>query len=374
MDKSKNGQIRNSAVADLLRRYASTLRVRGENRFKVKAYNRAAESIELFDYPLPQFLKTGGDLQALPGVGAGIAGVVRTIVDSGRLPALERVHAELSPELAELSTIPSLDPKTTLRTYKKLGIRSLAELRARLESGEIEQALGKRIAFKVEVGLDARPRMLLRKAEPLAEKLLERLKSLPGVEKVLLVGSLRRKKDTIADFGFLVSGKSAAAIFRQAKRLGGEASETRTKTTASFKLSGAIEITLHWTHRDEWGWALIKATGSRAHWQELKAHAKTRKLALSTRALRAKHIDLREEGAIYKGLGVQFIEPELREGRGEVEAASSNMLPKLITLRDLRGDLHMHSVASDGANTIKWPLLPRPAAIAISRSRTIRSP
>lgn len=344
--------VRNAVIAELVRRYAAALRIQGENRFKVKAYERAASSIELLDRPVAEFIAGGGDLEDLPGIGKAIGGMVRQIVDTGRLPALETSLSKFSPGLVELSARPSLDPKIILRVYKKLGISSLDELSERLESGEIEQALGRRIAFQIRVGLDARPRMLWWKARPMAARILEQLRALPEVAQAEYVGSLRRRQETVADLGFLVAGRSAAAIFKKFAQLGGvQAIEKRNASTSIFKFSSGI-VTLVWTKPEQWGWALIRATGSSEHLRELAAVAKKRRQRWSVTGLAAKKIDLKEEAPIYEVLGLRFIEPELREGRGEIEAARDDRLPDLVTLGDLRGDLHMHSTSSDGANTI----------------------
>ena len=177
--------------------------------------------------------------------------------------------------------------------------------------------------------------------------------ALPSVTKCSPVGSLRRKQDTVGDLNFLVAGKNAAAIFRGFSRFGAvQSSQARGKTEQLFKLSSGITVFLKWSAQKEWGLSLIQATGSGAHLSEVAAHARAKGMIFTARGLARKRVDLSKEEAIYASLGLDFIEPELREGRGEVSAAAHRKLPKLVTLQDLRGDLHMHTTASDGTHAI----------------------
>src|SRR4051794_15061654 len=150
----------NAQVADLLRRYATTLQLEGVDRFKIKAYRRAADTLEATVTDVARLCARGESLESLPGVGKAISAKIEEIVKTGRLPQLDKAISKLSPELLELAARPQLDPKTVQRVYKKLGIKSLAELKERLDSGEIRTALGSRIEYHIRQGLDDRPRML----------------------------------------------------------------------------------------------------------------------------------------------------------------------------------------------------------------------
>ena len=158
----------------------------------------------------------------------------------------------------------------------------------------------------------------------------------------------------MGDLNFLVTGKAAAPIFREFARFGAvQSSEPRGRAERIFRLSSGITVSLRWTRAGEWGLSLIEATGSVAHLAEIGTRAKARKLTLSPASLSKAGIDPSNEKAVYKGLGLQWIEPELREGRGEVAAATRRKVPTLVTVKDIRGDLHMHTTASDGANSIE---------------------
>jgi DNA polymerase (family X) len=346
--------VHNAKVANLLRRYASLLSLQPDSRFKVKAYRKAADTIEGLSADIGVLVKRKEDLQQLPGVGKAIARAIEEIVRTDHLPQLDRSLTTLSPESIELSTKPLLNPKDVLRVYKKLDIHTLAELQQRLESGEIRRVLGSRVDFAIRRGLDERPRLLLYDAEPLAKRVEGFLKSIPGVTHVSAAGSLRRKQDTVGDLNFLIAGKkSAAKIFKEFLNFGAvETSEKISANQVRFQLSTRTTIQLVWTPPEQWGLGLLLQTGSTAHVQSLSARAAKKRLSLTVAKLAKKHVDLSEEKPIYAGLGLSYVEPELREDRGEIEAAASRQLPKLIRLQDIRGDLHMHTTSSDGANTL----------------------
>ncbi len=346
--------ISNSQVADLLRRFAGALALEGADRFKIKAYRRAADSIESLTQEVADLVANGADLKQIPGVGKAISRTVEEIVNEGKMVQLDRSLSKLPPELLELSTRPSLDPKIVTRIYKKLHMSSLKELRESLDSGRIGEVFGKRIEFHVRRGLDERPRMLLYDAEPLSQKISRYLRSIPGVSRASEVGSLRRKADTVGDLNFLVAGKSAASVFKSFAQYGPvRLSEPRGRRERVFKLSSGQSASVAWTPVREWGIELLLRTGSQSHVEDLRQHAARKKIRLTTQSLARKLIETSTEESSYAGLGLDFIEPELREARGEVKAASQGKLPKLITVKDLRGDVHMHTTASDGANTIQ---------------------
>jgi DNA polymerase (family 10) len=347
-------KISNSQVADLLRRFAGALALEGADRFRIKAYRRAADSIESLTDEVARLVANGADLTQIPGVGKAIRRTVEEIINEGKMVQLERSLSKLSPELVELSTRPALDPKIVTRIYKKLHIASLKELRQALDSGRIGEVLGGRIEFHVQRGLDERPRMLLYDAEPLAEKITRYLRSIPGVTRVAAVGSLRRKVDIIGDLNFLVAGKSAATVLKRVAEYGPvRTSEPRGRRERVFKLSSGMSASVAWTPAKEWGLEMLLRTGSKTHIEDLRRRAAQKGIRLVAESLVKKKIDTSMEEPIYSHLGLSFIEPELREGRGEVKAAAQGKLPRLVAAEDLRGDLHMHTTASDGANSIQ---------------------
>jgi DNA polymerase (family 10) len=343
----------NAAIADTLRRYAAVLAIQGADRFKLKAYRRAVETIEASHESIGGLVRHGSDLTELPGIGKAISQVIDEVVRTGRLARLEKTLAELPTERAELAAYSRLDAKNVTRIYKKLGIKSVAELREALDAGTIRNEFGARLDFHVRRGLDDRPRHLLWSIEDLAEQIENYLRKGPGVSRVSAAGSLRRKQDTVGDLNFVLTGKSAARAFNYFAQYGAvQSSEKRKKGERIFTLSSGITVSLQWTPEADWGLSLLLATGSPSHLRDLEAKAKEKRLSLSRPTLARKKIRISDEEPIYSALGLEFIPPELREGRGEVAAAAAGELPKLVTAHDLRGDLHMHTTESDGANSI----------------------
>jgi DNA polymerase (family X) len=341
----------NVQIAELLRQYARALEIEGAGRFKVKAYRRAADAVESLPEEVATLISRGEDLTRVPTIGKAISAKIAAIVKNGTLPQLKESIAKLTPEMVELTSRPNLDPKKVASIYKKLGIKSLAELQIKLESGELRNLVGARLAYHVQHGLDERPRTLLWAAEGLAANVEQFLNTIPGVAAVVRVGSLRRKAETVGDLNFLIAGGRALAIFKRFAAYGAVQSfEPAGKLRMRFRLSGGRAVTLAWTNQAHVGLGILLETGSAEHLKALKTHADRINRQLTVSSLRS---HAATEQQVYATLELDYIEPELREGRGEVDAAASKELPRLIELRDLRGDLHMHTVASDGANTLE---------------------
>jgi DNA polymerase (family 10) len=340
----------NEKVADLLRRYATALQLEGVDRFKIKAYRRAADNISASDVDVSKLARAKTGLESIPGVGKAISAKIKDIVKTGTLPQLERAVSKLPPELLELAAKPQLDPARVKRVYKKLGIKSLEELKERLESGEIRSVLGNRIEFHIRQGLDDRPRMLHWAARDLLQKFSKFLGSIPGVSRVEVAGSHRRRKDTIGDLNYLVVAKGITPLAKRVASFPGVLSYKKDgKNQVTYRLSDGRNVALRFTAEKDWGLSHILSTGSPAHVDQLETALKSRRKALTLKSLGKK---AKTEAEIYNLAGLTFIEPELREGRGEIAAAANDALPKLIEVADIRGDLHMHTTASDGSNTI----------------------
>ena len=342
--------VSNRVIADLLRRYASVLVLQGSDRFKVQAYRRAADTVDALREEIATLIARGDDLTELPGIGKAINAVIEEVVRTGELAQLEKATSTLPAELIELATKPGLDPKKVLRAYKKLQVTSLAELKARLDAGTVREVLGAQMEFHIRQGLDDRPRMLLWSAQTLARQIDAHLTTIAGVTQVARVGSLRRLQDTVGDLNFLIAGGSQKKVFKEIASFGAvRSTEQLGPRTMRFTLSSGFTISVAWAAADDWGIALLLHTGSTAHLAELTKRAAQRKLRLAEGETALVGLD---EVAIYKKFGLPFIEPELREGRGEIKAASAKKLPHLIGLDDLRGDLHMHTAASDGVGSL----------------------
>ena len=198
----------------------------------------------------------------------------------------------------------------------------------------------------VRQGLDPRPRLLYRKADQIAGGIEEFLRAIPDVTAVARTGSLRRCQDTVGDLGFLVSGSRAATVFNRCAQIGQREPSGKARNCATFRMAAGHMMTVGWTSRRAWAERLLRETGAPAHLRELETLFSSKSMAERTNGEPS-------EATIYRSAGLDYIVPELREGRGEIDAAKRSKLPKLIRLADVLGDLHMHTLASDGGNSIE---------------------
>ncbi len=337
----------NAQIADRLAGLAQLLSTHKENLYKVKAYRRAAAKIRSLSESLDELVRDDADLTRFPGIGDAIASAIREIVLTGRLRKLDTLRGEAAPEVANLADYPRLDPKRVLRIYKKLKISSIAALREKLESGQIEAALGPRMAQHVRQGLSEAHAMLLYHADDLQGAIEAFLVNKCGATAVQVVGACRRRAEVVEEISFVIQTEEFLAVVRKMERYGGRTPLLEsTGNRARFALSSGIELRLCRAHSSEWGLRLIAETGSETHLRKLEAV--TGKLT----AARVKG-PFPAEAAFYTSVGLSYIEPELREGHDEIARALRGTLPKLVAAADIRGELHAHSTSSDGLHSIE---------------------
>lgn len=359
---SETPTVTNRQAAELLATLADLLEIRGEQVYKVLAYRRAAESL----LSLGRELRTvwqAGELESIPGVGRAIAEKLGELLRTGRLEFYERVAAEVPPGLVEVLRVGDVGPKKAARFWKELGITSLESLERAAQEGRLRAlpGMGERSEARILESIAAMRRresgrVLLGKARPAAEALLEQLRALPGVQQAEAAGSLRRWRETVGDLDLLVAASEPAEVtrafsgFPQVERVLG-----RGATKASAELVDGLRVQV-WVHPPErFGTALQYATGSMAHNVRLRELALAQGLSLSEHALRREdgsEILCGREQDVYERLGLPWIPPELREDRGEIQAARQGALPTLVEATDVRGELHAHSDWSDGRATI----------------------
>ena len=347
MEGSTDQILSNADIADRLASLAQLLSTQKENPYKVKAYQRAAANIRMLSESLDELVREGADLTAYAGIGAAISSAIREIVQTGTLRTLEALRSQASPEIAEISGHPRLDPRRVLRVYKKLRIASIKALRERLESGEIEQVLGLRTAQHIRQGLSETRAILLYKADDLRDAVEEFLITRCGVRRAEVVGAYRRRVEVIAELAFLVDTDDFPAVIAKLERYGGRTPLLSVSNdTAVFALSSGILLRITRASTEQWGLALIETTGSTDHL-----------LKLSTVTGSLTNLESQgpfsNETAVYGKFGLAYIEPELREGHDEVEQAAAGTLPILVSVGDIRGELHAHSTSSDGSDSIE---------------------
>lgn len=335
----------NAEIADRLASLAQLLSAEKENPYKVKAYQRAAAKLRNMSESLQELVQDDADLTQYAGIGDAIASAIREIVQTGSLRKLETLRAQASPEVASINDYPRLDPKRVKRIYKKFGISSVEELRGKLESGEIEQELGLRMAQHVRQGLTEIHAMLLYRADDLRTAVEEFLLGPCRVKRAEVVGEVRRRTEVIEELAFVIETEDFAAVVSRLQRYGGRTPLVSSgKDSAVFALSSGVLLRLQLAGKKDWGLQMVVGTGSPAH---------LKKLADVTGSLRGQQPSFPTEQAFYKKFGLQYIEPELREGYDEIELAAKNALPRLVTAKDIRGDLHAHSTSSDGSDSIE---------------------
>jgi DNA polymerase IV (family X) len=338
----------NAEIADRLMSLSQLLSAQKENPFKVKAYRRAAKTIGALSESIDELVRADADLTAYPGIGRAIAGAIREIALSGSLGQLERLRSEASPEVAAIGEYPQLDPTRVLRIFKKLNISSVAALKEKLESGEIREKLGVRMDQHVRRALSSTRQILLYEADTIAASVENFLLTRCAVTRAAATGEYRRRVEVIGELSFVIETADFPAVISKVAQFGGRTElVSSSEGRARFKLSPGIALNLEATNKDQWGLSLIASTGSEKHLAKLQAaRPQLNQLAISkARCL--------TETAVYRKLGLQFIEPELREGRDEVELAAQGQLPALVSLPDIRGELHAHSTSSDGAHTVE---------------------
>ena len=362
----------NGDLARIFHDIGDMLEVKGELRFKTVAYHRAADAIGSSPVDLVEAYRAG-KAPRVPGVGAAISDKIGELATTGRMGFFERLRAEIPPTLVELMRIPGLGPKTVKQIHDGLGVQTLDDLRRAAESGALRDLRGlsertEKLILEGIARLDANPRrMLLHRAELTLSGIIAVLEALPGVRSVVPAGSFRRKRETIGDLDVLVETDQPALVLDTFTGLGiVDKVLNRGGHKAAIEVLRGPQVDLMVMPPGEAGTYLIHFTGSKEHNVKLRARARDRGWSLSEKGflrldetgepLSGAAAELRTfptEAEAYAFLDLPFIEPELREDTGEIEAALAGRLPALITQADLRGDCHTHSEWSDGAQPIE---------------------
>ena len=354
--------IQNQEIARLFNRYAILLEIDRANAFRVRAYRNAARTIENLPRSVPELLAAGKDLSELPGIGKDLAHKLADIVESGKFAELSGIEKRIPGALADLADVPGLGPKRVKLLYDALKIKSMADLAAAARRGKLHRLEGfgpkleQTILKATEAHVSGAARIGLLGAEQIAEPLVAYLKGMSGVGQVTVAGSFRRRRETVGDLDILVTAQNRAKVIAAFTNYE-DVAEVQSKgtTRATVILKSGLQVDLRVVEEKSYGAALVYFTGSKAHNIQLRLLGIKRNLKINEYGVfRGKRWRAgRTEKDVYAQVGLPFIEPELRENTGEIEAARAGKLPKLITLKAIRGDLHMHTSASDGSATIE---------------------
>ena len=354
--------VHNTEIAERFNRLAELLEIQGANPFRIRAYRKAAQTIESLPHSMASMLTEGADLSELPGIGKDLATKIQEIVETGHLALLDQVSSQLPGQLAELAKIPGLGPKRVKMLYETLGIKDLKGLARAARAGNIRQLHGfgtkteERILAETDRHSTGEKRIKLNTAEQFAEPIIDFLKDIKGVKEAIVAGSYRRRKETIGDLDILVASANGTSImnrfvaYEEVKKI-----VSKGTTRATVILHSGLQVDLRVVPEKSYGAALQYFTGSKAHNITVRTLAIKKGLKMNEYGVFRGETFMagQNEEEVYAQIGLPNMAPELRENRGEVEAGLHDALPHLITLKDIRGDLHSHSKATDGHFSIK---------------------
>lgn len=360
----------NKTIATIFYQTADLMQVRNDDPFRIRSYRNAAEAIEGLDKQLSDIYQDEKALLAIPGIGKSMAANIREIFTQGKLTALEELLQKYRPSMLELLKIQGLGPKTIALIWDAFqicdvdGVARLAQEGKLRTLPRLSEKTEQKILKAIESYRRVSGRFHLDVADATAQKMIELLKDLPGVDKVTPAGSLRRGRETVGDLDLLITGKCCAND-AQRRKVQDAILEfpgilevlAKGENKVSFKLRTGMQVDVRLLPPESFGAALQYFTGSKNHNVSLRQRALRMGYTLSEYGLLRvddnKSVAAKTEEEIYKKLGLAFIPPELRENCGELEAAENNELPQLVTEADLQGDVHMHTVATDGRCTIE---------------------
>jgi DNA polymerase (family 10) len=340
---------------------ADILEFKGENPFKISAYRKASRVLGDLTQDIGEIAESG-KLKDVPGIGEGMAQKIVEYLKTGKIAKYEEIKKGVSDELIAIMDIPGMGPKTLSLIHREKGIGNLSQLEKAVEDGSLIglPGIGEKKVENIKRGIEllkqSKGRMNLGIAFPLAKRIVEALREKTGLRKIEWAGSLRRMRENIGDIDILATGPNHEQIVTTFTHLP-EVKEVLAsgETKASVIVEGGVQIDLRVVEEDSYGAALQYFTGSKGHNIHLRGIAKAKGIKINEYGVfkGEKKIGGKEEKDVYKVLGMAWIEPELREDRGEIEASQKGRLPKLVEESEIKGDLHIHSKWSDGTASIE---------------------
>jgi DNA polymerase (family 10) len=353
--------MKNRELANLFEKMADILEFKGENPFKISAYRKASRIIGDLTQDIEEIAEQG-ELKNIPGIGEGMAQKIVEYLKTGKIAKFEEVRKGVPDELIAIMDIPGMGPKTLSMLHREKGISNFSQLEKALEDGSLMGlfGIGEKKIENIKRGIlllkQSKGRMNLGMAFPAAKQIVETLRQKTGSKKIEWAGSLRRMKENIGDIDILATGPDKEKIVQAFTHLPAVKEVLASgETKASVIVEGGTQIDLRVVEEDSYGAALQYFTGSKGHNIHLRGIAKAKGIKINEYGTfkGKKKIGGKEEKDVYRVLGMDWIEPELREDRGEIEAAQKGWLPKLLQESEIKGDLHVHSKWSDGASSIE---------------------
>lgn len=361
--------VHNADIGRIFEEIADRLEIQGENPFRVRAYRNAARAVAELRIDLAKTIREGKVLPRIPGIGKDLGQKLHEIAETGTAALLVRLRKQLPPSITDLLRIPGLGPKRVRALYHDLDVQTLEQLARAARDGRIRELHGfgakteAKLLAAVEAQSTVKQRLKLSLAAQYAEPLAESLAATDGAPQVVVCGSYRRMQETVGDIDVLVAtSRPEAAMQRFADYSEVEQVTASGPTRASARLVSGLQVDLRVVPQECFGAALVYFTGSKAHNIALRRLAQERELVLNEYGVFAREKGVRgalrriageTEESVYAALELPWIPPELREDAGEIEAARRGELPRLVELTDLRGDLHAHTLATDGKDTLE---------------------
>ena len=358
----------NKSIAQLLGETADLLEIAAGDPFRIRSYRRAAEAVENSTEQLSSLVHEPARLLAIQGIGKGMVANIQEIEARGSLKLRDELLTKYRPTMLELLKLPGMGPKTVALLWEALQVSDVPQLQAAIDAGKLASLprFGQKLIEKLARGIAEyqknQGRFLLDDAEAAAERITLYLEQFPGIKTILPAGSLRRGRETVGDLDLLVTGPAcapdvvAAAVEYTAAYPPIAELLAKGQNKVSFRLRTGLQVDVRLLPESSYGAALQYFTGSKMHNVSLRQRALKRGYTLSEYALARLNdgsvVAAASEEEIYQALDMDWIPPELRENQGELEAAAEHRLPQLIDLKDVRGDVHMHTLATDGRNSI----------------------
>ncbi len=360
----------NRSLATILYETADLLEISGQDPFRIRSYRNAAEAIEGWPQQVSELVEDDKQLLAIPGIGKGMVANLKEIFREGKLKLHSELLEKFHPSMLELLKIQGLGPKTVALIWSAFKVSSVAEVEKLAREGKLRELprmsekSEQKILKAIETYRNISGRFHLDEADKTAEKLREHLAGLAGVDKITTAGSLRRGRETVGDVDLLITGKCcenekqrSAVIDRVVTMPGLTDVLAKGENKVSFKLRNGMQVDVRILPPDSFGAAMQYFTGSKSHNVTLRQRALKMGMTLNEYGLVRLEDDKlvagKTEEEIYAKLGLDYIPPEMRENCGEIELSAEHRLPKLLELKDIRGEIHMHTVETDGKNTIE---------------------
>jgi DNA polymerase (family 10) len=356
--------MKNTAIAKVFYDIGDLLELKGENPFKIRAYQRAARAIEHLPKEIEIMLREGQDLKDIPGVGEAIAKKIGDLLATGKLEYYEKLRAEFPPGISTLLEIPGVGPKTAMKLTQELRIDSVEELERAIRDGQVAglfrmgEKTAENILHQIEALRRKDQRIPIGEALPVVDEIFEGLRAIPGVRNLTPAGSLRRFQETVGDIDLMGTADNPKQVIDAFTHLPQVAQVLdQGETKASVIVAGGLQVDLRMVEHERYGSLLQYFTGSKQHNIALRERFRRQGLKLSeygiTDLATGKGETFATEEAFYQRLGLQYIPPEIRDGGEEIDMAAGGKIPALVEVSDIKGDFHVHTDWSDGRSPLE---------------------